>query len=114
MVRVWNSRGQVLAGAVVSDGIKPGVICIHQGAWPRLEPAEGGICKKGAVNVLTKDLPARSWGMVVQGTRRWAWVEKKYQGPELTLTAFGSACQLMIHVGVLVSSCQALSSMRKP
>ncbi|STR43181.1 biotin sulfoxide reductase [Klebsiella michiganensis] len=26
LVRVWNSRGQVLAGAVVTDGIRPGVI----------------------------------------------------------------------------------------
>ena len=34
LVRVWNHRGQVLAGAVVSDGIKPSVICIHRGAWP--------------------------------------------------------------------------------
>jgi biotin/methionine sulfoxide reductase len=45
LVRVWNQRGQVLAGAVVSEGIKPGVICIHQGAWPDLERAEGGSVK---------------------------------------------------------------------
>lgn len=30
-VRLWNSRGQILAGAVISEGIKPGVICIHEG-----------------------------------------------------------------------------------
>ncbi|SUG96981.1 biotin sulfoxide reductase [Salmonella enterica subsp. enterica] len=53
-VRVWNHRGQVLAGAVVTDGIRPGVICIHEGAWPDPEPTAGGICKNGAVNVLTK------------------------------------------------------------
>ncbi|MCQ4367480.1 molybdopterin guanine dinucleotide-containing S/N-oxide reductase [Enterobacter asburiae] len=87
VVRVWNSRGQVLAGAVVSDGIKPGVICIHQGAWPDLEPAEGGICKNGAVNVLTKDLPSSKLGNGCAGNTALAWVEK-YQGPELTLTAF--------------------------
>ena len=87
VVRVWNSRGKVLAGAVVSDGIKPGVICIHQGAWPDLEPAEGGICKNGAVNVLTKDLPSSKLGNGCAGNTALAWVEK-YQGPELTLTAF--------------------------
>ena len=34
---VWNSRGQILAGAVISEGIRPGVICIHEGAWPDLD-----------------------------------------------------------------------------
>lgn len=87
VVRVWNARGQVLAGAVVSDGIKPGVICIHQGAWPDLDLAEGGICKNGAVNVLTKDLPSSKLGNGCAGNTALAWVEK-YQGPELTLTAF--------------------------
>ncbi|HGH4688892.1 molybdopterin guanine dinucleotide-containing S/N-oxide reductase [Enterobacter bugandensis] len=87
VVRVWNQRGQVLAGAVVSDGIKPGVICIHQGAWPDLEPTEGGICKNGAVNVLTKDLPSSKLGNGCAGNTALAWVEK-YQGPALTLTAF--------------------------
>ena len=85
LVRVWNHRGQVLAGAVVSDGIKPGVICIHQGAWPDLD--ESGICKNGAVNVLTKDLPSSKLGNGCAGNTALAWVEK-YTGPELTLTAF--------------------------
>ncbi|MEN0585607.1 MULTISPECIES: molybdopterin guanine dinucleotide-containing S/N-oxide reductase [unclassified Kosakonia] len=87
MVRVWNQRGQVLAGAVVTDGIKPGVICIHEGAWPDLDPAAGGICKNGAVNVLTKDLPSSRLGNGCAGNTALAWVEK-YQGPALTLTAF--------------------------
>jgi biotin/methionine sulfoxide reductase len=87
VVRVWNGRGQVLAGAVVSDGIKPGVICIHQGAWPDLDLSEGGICKNGAVNVLTKDLPSSKLGNGCAGNTALAWVEK-YQGPALTLTAF--------------------------
>ena len=87
VVRVWNARGQVLAGAVVSEGIRPGVICIHQGAWPDLEPSEGGICKNGAVNVLTKDLPSSKLGNGCAGNTALAWVEK-YQGPALTLTAF--------------------------
>ncbi|WP_375876382.1 molybdopterin guanine dinucleotide-containing S/N-oxide reductase [Pseudocitrobacter faecalis] len=87
LVRVWNHRGQVLAGAVVSDGIKPGVICLHEGAWPDLDLQAGGICKNGAVNVLTKDLPSSKLGNGCAGNTALAWVEK-YRGPALTLTAF--------------------------
>ncbi|WP_106403326.1 molybdopterin guanine dinucleotide-containing S/N-oxide reductase [Phytobacter massiliensis] len=87
LVRVWNQRGQVLAGAVVTDGIRPGVICIHEGGWPDLDPAAGGICKNGAVNVLTKDLPSSRLGNGCAGNTALAWVEK-YIGPALTLTAF--------------------------
>jgi len=87
VVRVWNHRGQVLADAVVSDGIKPGVICLHEGAWPDLDLQAGGICKNGAVNVLTKDLPSSKLGNGCAGNTALAWVEK-YRGPALTLTAF--------------------------
>lgn len=87
MVRVWNSRGQLLAGAVISEGIKPGVICIHEGAWPDLDLTADGICKNGAVNVLTKDLPSSRLGNGCAGNTALAWLEK-YNGPELTLTAF--------------------------
>lgn len=87
LVRVWNHRGQVLAGAVVSDGIKPGVMCLHEGAWPDFAPEQGGICKNGAVNVLTKDIPSSRLGNGCAGNTALAWVEK-YDGPALTLTAF--------------------------
>ncbi|EJS8749300.1 biotin sulfoxide reductase [Escherichia coli] len=86
-VRLWNSRGQILAGAVISEGIKPGVICIHEGAWPDLDLTADGICKNGAVNVLTKDLPSSRLGNGCAGNTALAWLEK-YNGPELTLTAF--------------------------
>ncbi|MDA8491946.1 molybdopterin guanine dinucleotide-containing S/N-oxide reductase [Kluyvera georgiana] len=87
LVRVWNHRGQVLAGAVVSDGIKPGVMCLHEGAWPDFAHEKGGICKNGAVNVLTKDIPSSRLGNGCAGNTALAWVEK-YDGPALTLTAF--------------------------
>ncbi|EFM2061954.1 biotin sulfoxide reductase [Escherichia coli] len=86
-VRVWNLRGQILAGAVISEGIKPGVICIHEGAWPDLDLTAGGICKNGAVNVLTKDIPSSRLGNGCAGNTALAWLEK-YTGPELPLTAF--------------------------
>lgn len=87
IVRLWNQRGQVLAGAVVSDDIKPGVMCLHEGAWPDLDRDAGGICKNGAVNVLTKDIPSSRLGNGCAGNTALAWVEK-YDGPNLALTAF--------------------------
>ncbi|MGO1617413.1 MAG: molybdopterin guanine dinucleotide-containing S/N-oxide reductase [Oceanisphaera sp.] len=57
IVRVFNQRGQVLAGAQVTDGIKPGSVCIHEGAWPDFDP-QLGICRNGGPNVLTLDIPA--------------------------------------------------------
>ena len=87
LVRVWNGRGQVLAGAVVTDGIRPGVICLHEGSWPDLEVNAGGICKNGAVNVLTKDLPSSKLGNGCAGNTALVWLEK-YSGPVLPLTAF--------------------------
>jgi biotin/methionine sulfoxide reductase len=81
VVRVWNQRGQVLAGAVVSDGIRLRYL-YSPGAWPDLELTEGGICKNGAVNVLTKDLPSSKLGNGCAGNTALAWVEK-YQGRNL-------------------------------
>lgn len=58
VVRVFNARGQVLAGAVVSDRYAPGVARIHEGAW--YDPDKGGepgaLCKYGNPNVLTIDI----------------------------------------------------------
>ena len=77
----------MLAGAVVDEGIKPGVICLHEGAWPDLDKQAGGLCKHGAVNVLTLDIPTSQLANGCAGNTALAWVEK-YQGPALTVTAF--------------------------
>lgn len=58
IVRVFNARGQILAGAVVTDGIIKGTVAIHEGAW--YDPADAGqsekpLCKFGCPNVLTRD-----------------------------------------------------------
>ncbi|MDF7679710.1 molybdopterin guanine dinucleotide-containing S/N-oxide reductase [Enterobacteriaceae bacterium ESL0689] len=86
VVRVWNARGQVLAGAVVTEGIRPGVICLHEGAWPDPDP-DSGICRNGAVNMLTKDIPTSRLGNGCAANTALAWIEK-YQGPDLPLAAF--------------------------
>lgn len=38
LVRAFNNRGQVLVGAEVTDRIKQGSVCVHEGGWPDLDP----------------------------------------------------------------------------
>ena len=56
VVRVYNSRGACLAGAVVIDTMLPGVVKLSCGAW--YDPAgteDGAVCVHGNANVLTHD-----------------------------------------------------------
>ena len=57
VVRVFNDRGAILAGAVLTDDIRAGVIQISTGAWyDPVEPgAIGSLDKHGNPNVLTLD-----------------------------------------------------------
>jgi biotin/methionine sulfoxide reductase len=57
VVRVFNDRGAILAGAVLTDDIRPGVIQISTGAWyDPVEPGTiGSLDKHGNPNVLTLD-----------------------------------------------------------
>ncbi|SFC62227.1 trimethylamine-N-oxide reductase TorA [Tropicimonas isoalkanivorans] len=47
IVRVFNDRGQILAGAVVTDDIRPSVIKVSEGGW--YDPVPGG--ELGALDV---------------------------------------------------------------
>ena len=57
LVRVFNARGACLAGAFVSDAVRPGVVQLATGAW--YDPAEPGtpgtLDRHGNPNVLTLD-----------------------------------------------------------
>lgn len=57
VVRVFNDRGECLAGAVISDDVAPFVVQMATGAWfDPVEPGKAGsLCKNGNVNVLTLD-----------------------------------------------------------
>jgi biotin/methionine sulfoxide reductase len=57
VVRVFNDRGACLAGAVVTDAIRPGVVQLATGAWfdPENPSAIGSLDKHGNPNVLTLD-----------------------------------------------------------
>ncbi len=56
LVELYNDRGTVIAGAVVSDDIMPGVVSIYEGAWPSLDSK--GRCNSGLVNFLTSTQPS--------------------------------------------------------
>ena len=57
IVRVFNERGAFLAGLLVSDDIRPGVVQIATGAWydPQWLDGVGLTCVHGNPNVLTRD-----------------------------------------------------------
>ncbi|MEO1198977.1 MAG: molybdopterin guanine dinucleotide-containing S/N-oxide reductase [Pseudomonadota bacterium] len=58
VVRVFNARGACLAGVVVTADIRPGVICIEEGAWfDPVDPASvGSVDKHGNPNMMTPDI----------------------------------------------------------
>ncbi len=57
VVRVFNGRGAVLAGANVTDAVRPGVVILQQGSWYRsAEPGTiGSLDRGGCANVLTRE-----------------------------------------------------------
>jgi len=57
VVRLFNGRGACLAGAVVTDAIRPGVVRLPTGAWydPDRPGEVGALCRHGNPNVLTLD-----------------------------------------------------------
>ncbi len=58
VVRVFNDRGQLLAGAKVTDAIRPGVIRVNEGGW--YDPVEPGVPGSldayGDINCVTVDI----------------------------------------------------------
>lgn len=88
VVRVFNDRGALLAGAVISDKVRPGVMQLNEGGW--YDPVDAGqvgaICGYGDVNVLTPDIPTSRLANGNSGHTCLADVEK-FTGdlPELTV-----------------------------
>lgn len=88
LVRVFNKRGQILAGAEVSDNIRQGVVQIFEGAW--YDPNENGLCKNGNANVLTLDIPTSELanGNCAHTALVNIEVYKPKAGEDITLSAF--------------------------
>jgi biotin/methionine sulfoxide reductase len=62
VVRLFNDRGACLAGAVLSQALRPGVAQLATGAWydPDDPNAEMPLCVHGNPNVLTRDIGTSS------------------------------------------------------
>ncbi|WP_122532414.1 molybdopterin guanine dinucleotide-containing S/N-oxide reductase [Pseudomonas viridiflava] len=89
VIKVFNERGAFLAGVIVSDGIRPGVVQIATGAWfdPLVRGERGSLEKHGNPNVITRDVGASS---LSQGcSAQTASVEiVKWDQPLPSVTAF--------------------------
>jgi biotin/methionine sulfoxide reductase len=57
IVRLYNDRGSCLAGAMLSDALRPGIVQLATGAWydPKDPAAPTPFCLHGNPNVLTRD-----------------------------------------------------------
>ena len=58
IVRLFNGRGTCLAGAVLSEDMRPGVLQLSTGAWydPETPQEDRPLCVHGNPNVLTRDV----------------------------------------------------------
>ncbi|ACL05889.1 molybdopterin oxidoreductase [Desulfatibacillum aliphaticivorans] len=52
-IQAFNDRGRVAVQAFVTQRIKPGVVCMFEGAW--YQPDENGVDRGACANTLTKD-----------------------------------------------------------
>jgi len=78
VVRVWNDRGAILAGAVVTERVQPDHIRLSYGSW--YEPEEPGeigtLGLDGNANVLTQDTHTSSLAQACQGKSQLVNIEK--------------------------------------
>ena len=67
IVKLFNDRGACLAGVIIDDKVRPGVVQISTGAWydPEDPKKINTLCKHGNPNVLTRDKGTSKLG---QGT----------------------------------------------
>jgi biotin/methionine sulfoxide reductase len=82
VVRVFNDRGSCLAGAVVTDVVRPRVVQLSTGAWyDPLDPADpDAMCVHGNPNVLTFDRGTSALGQGCAGQHALVEVER-WTGP---------------------------------
>ena len=89
IVRLYNERGACLAGAVLSDELRPGVAQLSTGAWydPEDPAADQPLCVHGNPNVLTADIGT---SRLAQGcTGQLCRVEiERFDGPLPPIKAF--------------------------
>ena len=87
ILRIWNARGACLAGAVVTDAVRPGVLRLPTGAWydPVDPAADIPFCKHGSANVLTRDEGTSAIGQGASAQSALVRVERwEGEAPEVT------------------------------
>ncbi|ELB2833152.1 trimethylamine-N-oxide reductase TorA [Vibrio alginolyticus] len=94
LVRVFNGRGQLLAGAVLTDSYPRGVIRIEEGAWygPQNEK-EGAICTYGDPNTLTQDIGSSELAQATSANTCIVDFEK-FTGKVPPVTSFGGPIEV--------------------
>ena len=90
VVKVSRLRGAILAGAVVTDGVRAGTIVVRHGGWfdPQ-ESSDGAIDANGCANVLTPDDPASALSNGNIASTALVQVEK-WRGELLEVRAFNA------------------------
>ena len=89
IIRIHNDRGACLAGALVTPGIRPGVVCLSTGAWfDPLDAAHiGSLDKHGNPNVLTLDKGTSKLGQCCTAQSTLVEIER-YDGDVPPITAY--------------------------
>jgi biotin/methionine sulfoxide reductase len=89
IVRLYNDRGACLAGAVLSEALRPGVAQLSTGAWydPDDPASEKPLCAHGNPNVLTHDLGTSRLAQGCTGQLSLVEVER-FKGPLPRVKAF--------------------------
>jgi len=94
IVRVFNDRGQLLAGAHVSDDFPPGVVRIQEGAWyGPTGPEIGALDTYGDPNTLTMDIGTSSLAQAPSANTCIVEMEK-FVGTAPAVTAFGGPIEV--------------------
>ena len=89
IVRVFNDRGEFLAGAYVMNDIMPGVVKVSEGGWydPVKRGELGSLCKYGNANVVIIDKPTSNFAQSANSNTTLIQVEK-FAGEAPKVTAF--------------------------
>jgi trimethylamine-N-oxide reductase (cytochrome c) len=94
LVRVFNDRGQLLAGAVLTDSYPRGVIRIEEGAWyGPLNEKVGAICTYGDPNTLTQDIGSSELAQATSANTCIVDFEK-FTGKVPPVTSFGGPIEV--------------------
>lgn len=94
LVRAFNDRGQLIAGAHVSDDFPPGVVRIQEGAWyGPTGPEIGALDTYGDPNTLTLDIGTSSLAQAPSANTCIVEMEK-FVGEAPAVTAFGGPTEV--------------------